>query len=506
MSAAAVLWRYNYKILMGAGYWILVMPIAASQIVTLWMMALAHDFNQNVGTSIAELMAPILGAFLAAHTLAPEYRSGIGSVLACKPVSLWRVVTIRAGLALAAALLLTFITLFACSIGLQPIDIGTPLLVSLPSLWFLSMLALTLATFFRSALAGFAGTAAIWALNVTLGYAAHPLLALQGYSASLDGQALARLWMPGKIALLVAGTLFLVWNARLVPRLGRAADRADLTRIAGSVAVLVLVYILTGAATTVGYAYVNRGRLNQRDVLWLRLQMRGYGPLPIAAVFGPAFTAYLAEPPPAREGGSEKEARMRLLQQALERWPRSMWADGIAIDLAFEQDGIDPRKAVPLYFAVADRYATSPFAPRALAAIFAREKGDIDDADRLSAARRLLADYPQSVEAERAGHVLEQQFPGAVKEPEMLAAALSLGKTGPRAARPYWLVAAARLQWQQGQADAAVASAREAKELGQKLLADDKADPSGYGNLGKFKTAVAHAIADADEVLGHAAK
>src|SRR5437763_669648 len=101
------LWRYNYKILVGTGYWVLVLPVAASQVVTLWMMALASDFNQAVGTHIAELMTPILGAFLVAHSLAPEYRSGIGTVLACKPVSLHRVVTIRVGLAMLAAVLLT---------------------------------------------------------------------------------------------------------------------------------------------------------------------------------------------------------------------------------------------------------------------------------------------------------------------------------------------------------------------------------------------------------------
>src|SRR5688572_5255350 len=93
------LWRYNYKILMGAGYWVVVLPVAASQIVTMWMMALSAEFSQEVGTRIAELMAPILGAFLAAHCLAPEYRSGTGTVLASKPVSLHRVVTVRVALA-----------------------------------------------------------------------------------------------------------------------------------------------------------------------------------------------------------------------------------------------------------------------------------------------------------------------------------------------------------------------------------------------------------------------
>src|SRR5947207_7213978 len=140
------LWRYNYKILLGGGYWILVLPVAASQVVTLWMMALSTDFNQPVATHIAEMMTPILGAFLVAHSLAPEYRSGIGAVLACKPVSLHRVVTIRVGLAMLAALILSTITLLVCSVGLKPIDVWTPLLACLPGLWFLSLLALCFAS------------------------------------------------------------------------------------------------------------------------------------------------------------------------------------------------------------------------------------------------------------------------------------------------------------------------------------------------------------------------
>src|SRR4028119_1762383 len=101
------LWRYNYKILVGTGYWVIVLPVAASQVVTLWTMALAGEFNQTTATAIAELMTPILGAFLVAHSMAPEYRSGVGAVLASKPLSLHRVLTMRVGLAMLAALALT---------------------------------------------------------------------------------------------------------------------------------------------------------------------------------------------------------------------------------------------------------------------------------------------------------------------------------------------------------------------------------------------------------------
>src|SRR6188768_1931270 len=91
-------WRYNYQILMGTGYWILFLPVAASFLVGLWMMPMLVEFKQTTATAIGELMTPILGAFLAAHSLAPEYRSGIGAVLACKPIPLGRVVALRVAL------------------------------------------------------------------------------------------------------------------------------------------------------------------------------------------------------------------------------------------------------------------------------------------------------------------------------------------------------------------------------------------------------------------------
>src|SRR3712207_6748217 len=113
------------------------------------MMAMSGAFGQNVATLIAELLAPILRAFLVAHSMAPEYRSGVGAVLVSKPVSLHRVVTIRVGLAMLAAFLLTWATLGICSLGIAPVQIWEPLLACLPPLWFLSMLALTFATLFR---------------------------------------------------------------------------------------------------------------------------------------------------------------------------------------------------------------------------------------------------------------------------------------------------------------------------------------------------------------------
>jgi hypothetical protein len=194
------LWRYNYKILLGTGYWILVLPVALSQVVTLWMMALASDFTVEGATRIAELMAPLLASFLAAHTLAPEYKSGVGAVLASKPLSLYRVLTVRVSLALLGGLLLTSVSLYVCTTLGKELNVPPMLLAAIPGVWFLSLVALTFATLFRNALGGFAVAAGIWALDWVVGYDVHPLLSLQGYTAHLAKDSLSEMWVPSQIA------------------------------------------------------------------------------------------------------------------------------------------------------------------------------------------------------------------------------------------------------------------------------------------------------------------
>src|SRR5262249_13726082 len=188
------LWRYTFKILTGTGYWVLIVPVAAMMIVTIWMMALQTAFDQATADQIAEMMMPILGAFLVAHSLAPEYRSSIGAVLASKPVSLHRVLTLRVALGLIAPLLLTAVPIVLSSLTIKAVDVVTPLVGALPSLWFLSMLALTFATLFRSPLGGFAVAAGLWALDLEVGYSVHPLLSLQAIHAKETVDPLATLW------------------------------------------------------------------------------------------------------------------------------------------------------------------------------------------------------------------------------------------------------------------------------------------------------------------------
>jgi hypothetical protein len=521
-SAGGKLWRYNYKVLFGTGYWILFLPVAASQVVTLWMMALSGEFSQEAGNRIAEMMTPILGAFLVAHSLAPEYRSGIGAVLASKPVSLHRVVTMRVGLAMLLAIGLTLVTMVVCSVGLKPIDIVRPMLASLPSLFFLSLVALTLATLFRNSLAGFAAAAGLWALDMVVGYDVHPLLSLQGYHAIEEQDPLAGLWVAGKITLLVVAVALLFLHRRLIPRICRPPERQDIVRITAVVASVLLAYCLSGAAVMVGFAYQNRAHLDRGDVVWLQRQLRNYGPVPVALFFGPAFGAYVAQAPvnaaevpavatstgsdltvPTPSGtGRSASIRVVALEKALTRWPRSMWADGIAFALAEEQDKLDPQAAAPRYRLVAERFPTSPFAPKALARIIRADPRRIADEDRLNAARSLVKSFPEAPEVDTAAELLRERYSdGTVTREEMLDAALKAARSGLRFRRPNWLMIAAGLQDELGRKQEAIASAKAARELGLQLQMEARQSAEQTMQITPHLPRIGYSIGEAEKLL-----
>ncbi len=500
-STRARLWRYNFRILIGGGYWVLVLPIAASQIVTLWMMALSTDFSQSMGVQIAELMTPILGAFLVAHSMAPEYRSGTGTVLACKPVSLHRVVTMRVGIALLAAFLLTCTTLFICSVGLKPIELRSPLLAALPPLWFLSMLALTAATLFRNALAGFAVAAGIWVLDLVLGFAVNPFLSARGLQAVLDKDPLAGLWFYGKGVLLIGGTLLLLLHGRLLPRICRPAEHRDINRILVVAGVVALLYVSTGAAAAVSYAYSHRGALETADVHWLRRQMRLYGPLPVAALFGPAFRVYVTELPASAGSPSTRESRILQLEAALAQYPKSIWADGISYALGLEREGTEPSEAMVDFQRVADRFGDSPFAPKALLRIVRANAEHASPIQKLAASRRLIGDYPHSAEAARAAEYLAEVYPAGVTPDEMLGAVEVGLRVGPRYLQPQWLAFRAGVLRDQKRIPEAIAVAREALKLGQGLQEVALRETDQFSDLRMNQSRIAGGMQMADTLL-----
>lgn len=460
-------WRYNYQIIAGSGYWMLAIPVAASQVVTLWMMALSSDFSQTSATRIGELMTPVLGAFLAAHSLAPEYRSGVGAVLACKPVSLGRVLSMRAALGMLFALLLTFITLLVCSVGLKPIDIWPPLTASIPGLWFLSTLALLFATIFRNPIGGFAVALALWSLDFSLGFGIHPLLSTQGLTAAAESDPLARFWAAGKGAQIVVGAALWYVHTRQLQRLCRPPEKKDVSRIVLTCCLVILAYCASGAAGVVAYAHSQRGNLGMRDSAWLRRYLQVYGPIPVAQLFGPVFSTLVTDPASRREGES-RPARVIQLEQALQRWPRSIWADSLAFELAGQVEQMEPERTAEAYLVLADRYPRSPFAPKALRAVMVSEQA-VPDEQRLAAARRLLKEHSNAREAEDAAGELRDHYPGAVNTSELLAATQTAQRVGPEHRRPEWLLRQAELEVELGRTAEARQHAEEALKEAHEL-------------------------------------
>jgi len=498
--------RYHYAIWMSSGYWLLVLPVASSMLVTLWMMALATTYNEANAYRIGELMMPVLGAFLAAHAMAPEYRSGIGAVLASKPVSLHRVVALRVVLALALAALLTAMTLVLCGTLVAPAPVGLPLLAALPSLLALASLALLFATLTRNALAGFAVAGVVWALDVALGYSVHPLLSLQAASALAARENLGHLWPWNKAALLLVALILLAAHDRQLRRIQQLPERRDLIRYAVVAGVGLLLYCVSGAILKVGYGWFHKGHLLPSDAIWHRHQLAIYQPLPVAWLFGPAY-ATLTRPPLSdreREESAERNGtanpRIAELQAAVERWPRSIWADCLAYELAAEQLRSGDPGALASYQRVVERFPTSPLAPRALRTIIADAVLGAPPEVREAAARLALARYPHDDVAEDAALLLVPSLEGRGAAAEAAEIARRVADTAPEFRRPYWHKEAGRLALVAGRPDAREELNR-AIALADRLMAAYRQDPTGRSDLAPRLAEIGRVKIEAERLL-----
>jgi hypothetical protein len=270
--------------------------------------------------------------------------------------------------------------------------------------------------------------------------------------------------------------------------------------VVGVVTALLLGYCASGAATVVGYAWVNRATLPVPDVIWLQRQLRIYGPVPVAQLFGPAFATYVIEAP--TQASRVPAWRRERLQAALTRWPKSIWADGIAFALGREQESADPPYAVTAYLRVADAYGTSPFAPRALAQILRMPPERVPPEVRLRAARRLVAEYPHSPLVDSAASVLSEQYPAHVSLEEMASAAEAASRSSVPGRRPLWLVNLSDLREQQGRKGEAIEAARQARQLAQSLRqAEQQEAPDVPGGVNASRPQLDSAIAAAEATL-----
>jgi tetratricopeptide (TPR) repeat protein len=435
------LWTYNVRILIGNTYWLIVTPIAATQLVLFWNMATATLFSPTRAAQTIELLCPILCAFLCAHALAPE-QDGVGELVFVRPLSLEKILLLRLVVIFAFVFVVVSPAFIIYKVGIADFPLGLTILAALPSMLLMSALAMGLASATRRPIVGLAGAGAFWVLDLTKGRYFNPLVSLHGFADSLAGQPMAEQWVAGKLVLIGLAALVYVLLRRGLGRPASPRRWMSLVRGAALVVAILVVYVASGAVYKVAYGIGHERELANRARLWYQLQFRGYGPLPVAWMFGPAFPLYvqaeLGSDLPVGGGTTGTlwtPVDISQMEMLLERYPKSIWADNAQFEVATykrrrtggrpwlvigcEADGRQPRRtwvredvagALEEYQRLVDDYPESPFAPLALSQRALIGLSLLDFELPRSSYERMLRDYPEDAEAYDAGMSLSALY------------------------------------------------------------------------------------------------
>ena len=474
------LWSYNIRILLGNTYWLIVTPVAAAQLVLFWNMATATLFSPVRAAQTIESVAPLLGAFLCAHALAPE-QAGVRELVFARPVSLGKILLVRLAVMLAFVLVVLTPALLIYQFGIKAFPLGLTLLAGLPSLLFLSVLAMSVATAARAPLLGLAAAAAYWVIDLPAGSYLNPLITLHGFADYLGNRPMSDQWPLSKLLLLVMTAALYLWNRRLLSR-PPAPRRWSAALRAGAVCCFVLFcYVVSGAGYKISYGLQHERTLGYRSYLWYKQEFQLYGPLPVARLFGPAFPLYVrpstSGPTSFSWSGSPLADRREIanMEQLVRRYPDSIWADNAAFEIArakarepapaiwavsvyqagggqelAELVGEDREGAAQAYQSFADRYPSSPFASLALREEAALALSLLDFQAATAGYERILRSYPSSREAHLAGLGLSALYLKAGRWKDALAAADLAAAAAPWDVRSEALLNAARVAEQSG--------------------------------------------------------
>jgi hypothetical protein len=329
--------NYNARILLANSYWILIIPLVASQLVVFWHMAIATLVKTDTIVKTAELVIPLMAAFLCAHVVAPEHRHRVDEIafVRRKPVALTIILRLLTLYLIVA--LLALVMLYVYRKGLKrEFDLGWTLLAAVPPTLFLSMLSMAFASAWRTPAAGIGAALVYFAADAARGQSLNPLFTLHSYSAALalvDGETAqaGSQWLYSKAVLLAMAVVAAWAGART---LGRPASprrlRAGL-RVAAGVVGFALFYLVSGAVWQ--FTQASKVEAQTPDNAWFAYQraFTGYGHIPVAYLFGADFAGYVGYP--AGDPGDPKwfinmrgVAAKRLTDVAA-RWPESKWAD-----------------------------------------------------------------------------------------------------------------------------------------------------------------------------------
>jgi ABC-type transport system involved in multi-copper enzyme maturation permease subunit len=376
------LFNYNARILMGNSYWLLIVPVVASQLIIFWHMAIATLVNASTIANSFELVIPLLAAFLCAHVVAPEHQNRVDELTFVRPVPFLRTIALRMLSLYVVVAVLAAMMFIAYKYGLKkPFHPGITILAGLPSILFLSVLSLAFASAWRSAAVGIGAALAYWAADAAWGASLNPLFTLHGYSAALAQAGVGSTetspdWMLSKAVLLVL-TLVVGWVARA--GLGRPKSPRQLRAVLRIVAwtlPLIVVYLVTGASWQLSKAREAAEQHPTQARIIYQQAFAGFGPIPTPYLFGSVFADYIDYPHQGLLGapttGSQREAAVDRLLQVAERHPESPWADHAlyeAIRMGSNDapppgaDDTPNRTMVQFCRVFLERYPASPFAP-----------------------------------------------------------------------------------------------------------------------------------------------
>jgi tetratricopeptide (TPR) repeat protein len=472
-----------------------VTPVAAAQLVLFWNMAIISASSAPFAVRTIELLAPILGAFLCAHALAPE-QGQVGELVFVRPVSLERVLMLRMAAILAFVVIAMSPVLIFYWVKVEAFPLAATVLAAIPPMLFLSVLAIAAASALRQPLFGFAAAGAFWAVDLATGGHYNQLLTLDSFADLLSGRPMSDVWVTNKLLLIGLAALVYLWLRR---RLGQpVAPRRWRGVVARAAAVLVIAvaYLGGGAGYKIGYGLQHERDLGTRAHLWYQIQFGGYGALPVARLFGPAFPLYV-QADLSSGGLAFGDANTPVvgpvdigrLRELLRRYPKSIWADNAQFEIAvralkrraaepalligrlpgqdnspqqvLDQDLPAARREFEL---LVDRYPGSAFGPLALSQLAAIGLSELDFSLAISSYERLIRDYPDTTDAYPAGLKLSHYYLASAQPEKALQAAHIAAGAAVWDVEGEALLAAARAAQAAGRDDAARDRYRRARQ------------------------------------------